>query len=94
MLARVPVDSFLVRKAWPDVETAWTDDFWTHLSANRLDFLRLRVAPLHRFVPDVDVAAETFTNKVERLALAMLTGAPPPRLAARFALATAREAVL
>lgn len=77
-LARVPVDSFLVRKAWPDVESAWTDDFWAHLTADRLDFLRLRVAPLLRFVPDVDVAAETFTNKVERLALALLTGTPTP----------------
>jgi type I restriction enzyme, R subunit len=78
MLARVPVDSFLVRKAWADVETAWKDDFWFHLNTDRLDFLRLRVAPLLRFVPDVDVARETFANKVERLALAMLTGAPSP----------------
>jgi type I restriction enzyme, R subunit len=85
MLARVPVDSFLVRKAWLDVETAWTDDFWSHLSADRLEFLRLRVAPLLRFVPDVDVAAETFTNKVERLALAMLTGAPSPNHLASIA---------
>ena len=40
--------------------------------------MRLKVAPLLRFVPDVDVAAETFTNKVERLALAMLTGSATP----------------
>ena len=78
MLARIPTDSFLVRKAWLDVESAWTDDFWSHIDAQRIEFLRLRVAPLLRFVPDVDVAAETFTNKVERLALAMLTGAASP----------------
>jgi type I restriction enzyme R subunit len=78
MLARVPVDSFLVRKAWPDVESAWSDDFWSHLASYRIDFLRLRVAPLLRFVSDIDVAAETFTNKVERLALAMLKGVAPP----------------
>lgn len=78
MLARVPIDSFLARKAWPDVESAWTDDFWAHPSLQRIDFLRLKVAPLLRFVPDVDVAAETFANKVERLALAMLTGTPSP----------------
>jgi type I restriction enzyme R subunit len=36
------------------------------------------LAPLLRFVPDVDVAAETFSNKVERLALKLLTGAPSP----------------
>src|SRR5262249_49975182 len=52
--------------------------FWSLLTRERIDFLRLKVAPLLRFVPDVDVAAETFTNKVERLALAMLTGSPTP----------------
>ena len=78
MLARVPIDSFLVRKVWSDVESAWTDDFWSHPLTQRIDFLRLKVAPLLRFVPDVDVAAETFTNKVERLALALLKGTPSP----------------
>lgn len=78
MLTRVPIDSFLVRKAWPDVESAWTDDFWAHPNLQRIDFLRLKVAPLLRYAPDVDVAAETFANKIERLALAMLAGAPPP----------------
>jgi type I restriction enzyme, R subunit len=78
MLTRVPTDSFLVRKAWPDVESAWTDDFWSQLNLERIDFLRLKVAPLLRYVPDVDVAAETFTNKIERLALALLKGAPTP----------------
>jgi type I restriction enzyme, R subunit len=78
MLARVPVDSFLIRKAWPDVEAAWTADFWWQPTTERLEFLRLKVAPLLRFVPDVDVAAETFTNKVERLALALLKGAASP----------------
>jgi type I restriction enzyme R subunit len=78
MLSRVPIDSFLVRKAWPDVESAWTDDFWSRLNIERIDFLRLKVAPLLRFVPDVDVAAETFTNKIERLALTLLKGAPSP----------------
>jgi type I restriction enzyme, R subunit len=78
MLTRVPTDSFLVRKAWPDVESAWSNDFWSQLNLERIDFLRLKVAPLLRFVPDVDVAAETFTNKIERLALALLKGAPTP----------------
>ena len=28
MLARVPTESFLVRKVWGEVETAWSDDFF------------------------------------------------------------------
>jgi len=78
MLTRVPTESFLVRKAWPEVESAWTGDFWSNINMQRIDFLRLKVAPLLRFVPDVDVAAETFTNKVERLALAFLKGTASP----------------
>ena len=78
MLTRVPIDSFLVRKAWSDVSSAWTDDFWSQPNAQKIEFLRLRVAPLLRYVPDVDVAAETFANKVERLALKLLAGAPSP----------------
>ncbi len=85
MLARVPIDSFLVRKVWPEVESAWTDDFWMMPSALTIDFLRLKVAPLLRFAPDVDVAAETFANKVERLALAMLKGQPSPEQLASIA---------
>jgi type I restriction enzyme, R subunit len=78
MLTRVPTESFLVRKAWPEVESAWTDDFWSNPNSQKIDFLRLKVAPLLRFVPDVDVAAETFANRVERLALALLNRAATP----------------
>ena len=42
----------------------------------KIDFLRLHVAPLLRFAADVDVAAETFTHKVERLKLQILQAAP------------------
>jgi type I restriction enzyme, R subunit len=78
MLTRVPSDSFLVRKVWQEVESAWTDEFWSSLNSQRIEFLRLKVAPLLRFVPDVDVAAETFANKVERLALSLLNATATP----------------
>jgi type I restriction enzyme R subunit len=38
------------------------------------------VAPLLRFAADVDVAAETFTHKVERLKLQILQASPSPEL--------------
>lgn len=75
MLARVPIDSFLVRKVWGEVGAAWEDqDFWKHLTADKINFLRLKIAPLLRLVPDVDVSAETFANKVERINLQILRG--------------------
>lgn len=81
MLSRVPVDSFLVRKVWADVSPAWEDaGFWTHVTPAKINFLRLKVAPLLRMVPDVDVAAETFANKVERLNLQIILGQQSPDL--------------
>jgi type I restriction enzyme R subunit len=56
------------------------DDFWTLITPAKLDFLRLHVAPLLRFAADVDVAAETFTHKVERLKLQILQATPSPQL--------------
>jgi type I restriction enzyme, R subunit len=80
MMARVPRDSFPVKKVWLQVAPAWEDDFWTLITPVKLDFLRLHVAPLLRFAGNVDVAAETFTHKVERLKLQILQATPPPQL--------------
>lgn len=80
MLNRVPTDSFLVRKVWSDIGAAWDEAFWLRLSTDKLSLLRLSVGPVLRWVPDVDVAAETFTHKVERLKLQILQGSPSPAL--------------
>jgi len=77
---RVPRDSFPVKKVWQQIEAAWTDDFWTLMTPVKLDFLRLHIAPLLRFAANVDVAAETFTHKVERLKLQILLATPSPQL--------------
>jgi type I restriction enzyme, R subunit len=80
MVACVPCDFFPVKKVWLQVAPAWEDDFWTLITPPKLDFLRLQVAPLLRFAADVDVAAETFTHKVERLKLQILRATPSPQL--------------
>ncbi len=76
MIGRVPLDSFPVKKVFGDIEHAWTDAFWTLLTPAKNEFLRLKVGPLLRFAANVDVAAETFTHKVERLKLQTLQGSP------------------
>lgn len=80
MMARIPRESFPVKKVWLQVAPAWEDDFWTLITPTKLDFLRLHVAPLLRFAADVDVAAETFTHKVERLKLQIILSTPTPQL--------------
>jgi type I restriction enzyme R subunit len=80
MMARIPRESFPVKKVWLQVASVFEDDFWTLITPTKLDFLRLHVAPLLRFAADVDVAAETFTHKVERLKLQILQATPSPQL--------------
>ena len=79
-IARIPRESFPVQKVLGEVEQAWSDAFWTLLTPAKVDFLRLRVGPLLRFAGDVDVAAETFTNKTERLKLQIIRRGASPQL--------------
>lgn len=73
-IADIPVEAFSVKRVYHEIEEAWQDSFWTYLTQRKLDFLRLKVGPLLRYAPDVDVQAATFTSKVERLKLQRLTG--------------------
>ena len=78
LIARIPIDCFSVRKVLFEIEEVWTDEFWANLPQDKIDFLRLKVGPLLRFVGDVDVEAETFTSKVERLRLQIFRGRISP----------------
>jgi len=73
-ITQIPTNSFLVKKQLPDVQVAWEDSFWNYLTSDKLDFLRLKVAPLMRYVQGVDVEATTFASKVERLKLQLVSG--------------------
>lgn len=80
-IGQIPRDAFSVQQVYSQVEEAWTDGFWRYLTQSKIDFLRNQVAPLLRFVAGLDVAEATFTNKVERLKLEILTeGAKPSTL--------------
>ncbi len=76
-IAQIPLDSFSVKKVYHEIEEAWLDSFWNYLTNTKIDFLRLKVGPLLRYAPGVDVQASTFTNKVERLKLQLMTGKNP-----------------
>jgi len=67
-----------VKKVLPTIERAWDPAFWTYTTAADIAFLRTQVGPLQRLVSGVDVAAETFISKIERLKLGRLQGAPKP----------------
>lgn len=72
MASRLPRDTYKVQQAEAEIGQVWGEGFWTYLNANKLDFLKVKVGPLLRLASEVDVAGETFTNKVERLKLETL----------------------
>jgi len=90
MVEQIPRDAFAVKRVLPQIEQVWTDEFWRYLPPSRLEFLRLNVGPLLRYAADVDVAAATFTHKVERLKLQRLTGQPTATMAQAIAEDAAR----
>lgn len=80
MVGRIPTDTFAVKRVYPEIEAAWTDTFWRHVTPAGVAFLRAKVGPLLRLASGVDVAGETFTSKVERLKAQVLQHSPQPAL--------------
>lgn len=68
-IAMIPIDSYSVKSVYKlqEVQEAWTDYFWRYITQDKIILLRQKVAPLLRYVAGVDIAATTFTHKVERL---------------------------
>jgi type I restriction enzyme R subunit len=85
MIARIPIESLLVKRAMPEIEDVWQDVFWNYLLPSSIKKLRERVGPHLRYASDVDVAAETFTGKMERLKLAHRTGKDSSEIAQSLA---------
>jgi type I restriction enzyme, R subunit len=76
-IAGIPRDSISVQRELArnlDIEGVWEDNFWQYLTERKLDFLSLSVAPLLRFAPGGDIAANTLVSKIERLKLQIKTG--------------------
>ena len=85
MIGLIPTDSFLVKKIFPQVKQAWEDAFWRYVTRRDIEFLHNQVGPLLRYAPPVDVLAQTFISKVERLKLQILTGQNPKSTAQSIA---------
>jgi len=68
----IPLDSFSVHKVYKDVKDVWQNDFWNFITRDKIEFLRLKVAPLLRFVPGMNNDEAFFISKMERLGLNFL----------------------
>lgn len=71
-IADIPLESFSVKKVYKDVQDAWQTDFWNYITRDKIEFLKLKVAPLLRFVPGINNDEAFFISKMERAGLHFL----------------------
>lgn len=71
-IARIPTDSFTVKRSMSDLRQVMDDDFWNYLTEDKLELLRLKIAPLLRFVTGVNPKEAFFISKMERAELFLL----------------------
>ena len=71
-IADIPLESFSVKKVYNEVKDAWQNDFWNYITRDKIEFLKLKVAPLLRFVPGINNEEAFFINKMERAGLQLL----------------------
>jgi type I restriction enzyme R subunit len=84
-VAQIPKNSYTVKRILPEIAEVWEDSFWGYLIPSKLEFLKLKVGPLLRLVPGVDVAEATFISKVERLKWQVHTHCNPDETAKSIA---------
>ena len=71
-IADIPLESFSVKKVYREVKDAWQNDFWNYITRDKIEFLKLKVAPLLRFVPGINNEEAFFINKMEKAGLQLL----------------------
>jgi type I restriction enzyme, R subunit len=68
-IASIPLQSYSVKKMYKEVKDAWEEDFWTYITPNKIEFLKLKVAPLLRFVAGINNDELFFISKLEKCGL-------------------------
>jgi type I restriction enzyme, R subunit len=71
-IARLPLDSFTVKQHLKEIRETFDDDWWKLITVNKIELLRLKVAPLLRFAATGSLAEAFFTSKMERIGLNLL----------------------
>ncbi len=74
MLAQLPSDNINVRPHLEELRRLQDADAWGSLDLSQTEQLSQQIAPLLRFLPDVNLQVMTFEARCERLAVAHLAG--------------------
>jgi type I restriction enzyme R subunit len=71
-IATLPQNSVVIMEAKYELQRFEDENFWNHLSGDKLDFLRTVVKPLFRTVSDADYKAMRFEKDIVEVSLAHL----------------------
>jgi len=71
-VTRLPKDNVSIKEKLRDVELAESEDFWNKVSIEPIPFLKKKIAPLMKFIPNVNLNEAMFALKCEQYVLASL----------------------
>jgi len=69
----LPKKSVSIRERRAEIDLALSDKLWKNIGIDAFEFLKTKITPLMRFKTNVNINIESFTLKIERLGLAILT---------------------
>ena len=73
-IEELPAKSVIVMEASSDLEKCKDQNFWNHLTGQKLEFLRSIIKPLFRTISQVDFKAMRFKKDLVETSLALLAG--------------------
>ena len=71
-IADLPMDSFTIKQQIKTIREVWDDSWWKYITGEKVELLRMKIAPLLRFASTGNLAEAFFTVKMERISLALL----------------------
>ena len=68
----LPKDNVTIKEKLRDVELAESEDLWKKISKEPIPFLKKKISPLMKYIPDVNLNEAMFTLKCEQYVMASL----------------------
>lgn len=77
-VATLPKNSVVIKEAMNELQRLEDDNFWNHLTGDKIEFLKTVVKPLFRTVVETDYKAMRFEKDIVEVSLAKMNGNPAP----------------
>jgi type I restriction enzyme, R subunit len=77
-IATLPHNSIVIKEAMNELQRLEDDNFWNHLTGDKIEFLKTVVKPLFRTVVETDYKAMRFEKDIVEVSLAKMNDNPAP----------------